>query len=76
MVQSIPPLFLILFGYVNNQEPKIASNLVFATDIHTLSEAWSGVNWSDIMAAQGAFGTDLYDRSTRTISRHDALDGV
>jgi len=33
----------------------------------TLSEAWSGVNWADIMAAQGAFGTDFYDRSTRTI---------
>jgi len=34
---------------------------------YTLSEAWSGVNWADLMAAQGAFGTDLYDRSTRTI---------
>jgi len=34
---------------------------------HTLSEAWSGVNWPDLMAAQGAFGTDFYDRSTRTI---------
>jgi len=31
---------------------------------YTLSEAWSGVNWADLMAAQGAFGTD---------SRHDAL---
>jgi len=31
------------------------------------SEAWSGVNWADLMAAQGAFGTDFYDRSTRTI---------
>jgi len=30
---------------------------------YTLSEAWSGVNW----AGQGAFGTDFYDRSTRTI---------
>jgi len=34
---------------------------------YTLSEAWSGVNWADIKAAQGAFGTDFYDRSTRTI---------
>jgi len=34
---------------------------------YTLSEAWSGVNWADLMAAQGAFGTDFYDRSTRTI---------
>jgi len=24
------------------------------------------VNWADLMAAQGAFGTDFYDRSTRT----------
>jgi len=28
---------------------------------YTLSEAWSGVNWADLMAAQGAFGTDFYD---------------
>jgi len=38
---------------------------------YTLSEAWSGVNWADLMAAQGAFGIDFYDDS-----RHDALDGV
>jgi len=25
------------------------------------------VNWADLMAAQGAFWTDFYDRSTRTI---------
>jgi len=36
---------------------------------YTLSEAWSGVNWADLMAAQGAFGTDFYDRFTRTIVR-------
>jgi len=35
--------------------------------IYTLSEAWSGVNWADLMAAQSAFGTDFYDRSIRTI---------
>jgi len=29
--------------------------------------AWSGVNWADLMAAQDAFRTDFYDRSTRTI---------
>jgi len=34
---------------------------------YTLSEAWSGVNWADRMAAQGAFGTNFYYRSTRTI---------
>jgi len=25
--------------------------------LYTLSEAWSGVNWADLMAAQAAFGT-------------------
>jgi len=25
-------------------------------DFYTLSEAWRGVNWADLMAAQGAFG--------------------
>jgi len=34
---------------------------------YTLPEAWSGVNWTDLMAAQGFFGTDIYDRSTRSI---------
>jgi len=34
---------------------------------YTLSEAWTGVNWTDLMTAQGAFGTDFYERSTRTI---------
>jgi len=34
---------------------------------YTLYEAWSGVNWADLIAAQGAIGTDFYDRSTRTI---------
>jgi len=36
---------------------------------YTLSDAWSGVNWADLMAAQSIFGTDFYDRSTRTIVR-------
>jgi len=35
---------------------------------YTLSEAWSGVNWADLMAAQGAFETFH--------SIVDALDGV
>jgi len=34
---------------------------------YTLSEARSGVDWADLMAAQGAFGTDFHDKSTRTI---------
>jgi len=34
---------------------------------YTLYEAWSGVNWADLMAAQSAFGTDVYYRSTKTI---------
>jgi len=33
------------------------------TNTYTLSEAWSGVNWADLMAGQGAFGTDLLDRA-------------
>jgi len=45
-------------------------------EVYTLSEAWSGVNWADLMAAQGAFGTDFYDSSTRAILEHDALHGV
>jgi len=40
---------------------------LFPLEIYTLSEAWSGVNWADLVAAQGAFGTDFYDRSSRTI---------
>src|SRR5579871_2779067 len=41
--------------------------IIKSTSLCTLSEAWSGVNWADLMAAQGALGTDFYDRSTRTI---------
>jgi len=37
--------------------------LVVCIGYYTLSESWSGVNWADLMAAQGAFGTDFYDRS-------------
>jgi len=41
--------------------------LVWDYLVYTLSEARSGVDWADLMAAQGAFGTDCYDKSTRTI---------
>jgi len=34
--------------------------------------AWSGVNWADLMAAQGAFGTDFYDRSIILRPKHRA----
>jgi len=37
--------------------------MVYVNCAYTLSEAWSGVNWADLMAVQGAFGTDFYDRS-------------
>jgi len=30
---------------------------------YTLSDARSGVDWADLMAAQGAFATDFYDKS-------------
>jgi len=43
------------------------STYTYPIGTYTLSEAWSGVNWADLMAAQGAFETDFYDRSTRTI---------
>jgi len=43
-------------------------NIIFIyLSVYTLSEAWRGVNWADLMAAQGTFGTDFYDRSTRMI---------
>jgi len=29
--------------------------------------ARSGVNWADLMAAQGAYGTDFYDRSIYSV---------
>jgi len=35
--------------------------------MYTLSEAWSGVDWADFMAAHGAFGTDFYDRSIYSV---------
>jgi len=37
--------------------------LQVAQQWYTLSEAWSEVNWADLMAAKGAFGSDFYDRS-------------
>jgi len=51
-------------------EPHFLKNVLWEITtvlLYTLSEAWSGVNWADLMAAQGNFGADFYDRSTRTI---------
>jgi len=39
------------------------NSMVIIIILCTLSEAWSGVNWADLMASQGAFGTDFYNRS-------------
>jgi len=36
---------------------------IYVVYVYTLSEARSGVDWVNLMAAQGAFGTDFYDRS-------------
>jgi len=37
--------------------------MVYPVRSYTLSEAWNGVNWADLIAAQGAFRTDFYGRS-------------
>jgi len=47
----------------------MSTNSLAVAKCYTLSEARSGVDWADLMAAQGAFGTDFYDKSTRTIVR-------
>jgi len=47
--------------------PLFFEKSVAVTTYYTLAEAWSGVNWPDLMAAQGAFWTDFCDKSTRTI---------
>jgi len=38
---------------------------------YTLSEAWSEVNWAELMAARGAIW-QVYQND----NKHDALDGV
>jgi len=46
--------------------PRMTQFCVKITKEYTLSEAWSGVNWADLMAAR------VYQND----SRQDALDGV
>jgi len=59
---------LLPSGSADPLVPKFTTSTITTTKSrYTLSEAWSGVNWADLMAAQGALGTDFYDRSTRTI---------
>jgi len=53
-------------------ERKLIEKLKGTQNTYTLSEAWSGVNWADFMAAQGAFGTDFYDRSIILRPKHRA----
>jgi len=40
---------------------------VYLLPIEDLRPSIRGVNWADLMTAQGASGTNFYDRSTRTI---------
>jgi len=44
--------------------------LILSESIYTLSEAWGGVNWADLMAARGDFGTDFYDKSIILLLKH------
>jgi len=46
-----------------HRTPHSCSSNIYSYGDYTLSEAWSGVNWADLMAAQGAVATDFYDRS-------------
>jgi len=50
----------------------LTDSLFSRADNYTLSEAWSGVNWADLIAAQGAFRTDFYDRSIILHPKHRA----
>jgi len=50
-----------------SHDSRVCPSFSKAKITYTLSEAWSGVNRADLMAAQGAFLFDFYERSTRTI---------
>jgi len=70
----LPPtkVFQSLCSFITFCRSKFTSLFTFSplfvsfpalTSEYTLSEAWSGMNWADLMAAQGAFETDFYARS-------------
>jgi len=60
-VQKVFEVFFFLSLFLCSSYP--VKVLISYLKLYTLSEAWSGVDWADLMAAQGAFGTDFYDRS-------------
>jgi len=55
---------IIGITHFQNCFPRYSVWVFEAVPGYTLFGAWSGVN---LMAAQGAYGTDFYDRSTKTI---------
>jgi len=55
-------VFFVLFFF--DKKLLVRQLFVWITTNYTLYEPWSRVNWADLMAAQGAFGTDFYDRSS------------
>jgi len=60
--------YLVVTTWTIDTLPSVAPpKSPFIISSYTLSEARSGVDWADLMAAQGAFGIDFYDKSTRTI---------
>jgi len=57
-------MYLRKFYFISSQSTYyVLGPIWIRIGTYTLSEFWSGVNWADLMAAHGAFGTDFYDRS-------------
>jgi len=46
----------------NKYGRKYLLRIIFYSTLYSV-RAWSGVNWADLMAAQGALGTDFYNRT-------------
>jgi len=59
MVQLVPALIQVYSDFLGEK----TYLTICKAEHYSLSEAWSGVNWADLMAAKGALGTDFYDRS-------------